>query len=53
MSCARPPKTHGFFTAWRTDVNIKDDFKNDMAAKRRKKHKNQISGLVFLMCYNE
>jgi len=27
--------------------------KDDMAAKRRKKHKNNISGLVILMCYNE
>jgi len=26
--------------------------KDDMAAKRRKKHKNNISGLVILMCYN-
>jgi hypothetical protein len=25
----------------------------DMAAKRRKKHKNKISGLVISMCYNE
>jgi hypothetical protein len=25
----------------------------DIAAKRRKKHKNQISGLVNSMCYNE
>jgi hypothetical protein len=24
-----------------------------MAAKRRKKHKYQMSGLVFSMCYNE
>ena len=27
--------------------------KLDIAAKRRKKHKNQISGLVNSMCYNE
>jgi hypothetical protein len=26
-------------------------FKFDMAAKRRKKHKNKISGLVISMCY--
>jgi hypothetical protein len=25
----------------------------DMAAKRRKNHKNKISGLVTSMCYNE
>jgi hypothetical protein len=28
-------------------------FKVDMAAKRRKKHKNKISGLVISMGYNE
>jgi hypothetical protein len=28
-------------------------FNVDMAAKRRKKHKNKISGLVNSMCYNE
>jgi hypothetical protein len=27
--------------------------KYDMAAKRRKKHKNKISGLVISMCYDE
>jgi len=27
--------------------------KSDMAAKRRKKHKTKISGLVISMCYNE
>jgi hypothetical protein len=27
--------------------------KLDMAAKRRKKYKNKISGLVNSMCYNE
>jgi hypothetical protein len=26
---------------------------NDMAAKRRKMHKNKISGLVISKCYNE
>jgi len=28
-------------------------FKIDIAAKRRKKHKNKISGVVISMCYNE
>jgi len=28
-------------------------FKVDMAAKRHKKHKNKISGLVISICYNE
>jgi len=34
-------------------INIYSLFKFDMAAKRRKKHKNKISGLVISMCYNE
>ena len=28
-------------------------FEIDMAAKRRKKHKNKISGIVISVCYNE
>ena len=30
-----------------------EQLKGDMAAKRRKKHKNKISRLVISMCYNE
>ncbi len=30
-----------------------DVAKDDIATKRRKMHKNQISGLVNSMCYNE
>ena len=30
-----------------------ETIKIDIAAKRRKKHKNKISGLVNSMCYNE
>jgi hypothetical protein len=37
-----------------TATKWQDLFYNiDMAAKRRKKHKNKISGFVISMCYNE
>jgi len=35
------------------DSNILILLNFDMAAKRRKKHKNKISRLVISMCYNE
>jgi hypothetical protein len=38
----------------RRTSNIQHRMSNiDMAAKRRKKHKNKISGFVISMCYNE
>jgi hypothetical protein len=51
-----------FFPGWQmpfaagTPLLILDKsqhFKLDMAAKKRKKHKNKISGLVISMCYDE
>jgi hypothetical protein len=34
-------------------VNANGFFNPDMAAKRRKKHKNEISGLVISICYHQ
>jgi len=43
----------GFLNDLNRFLSVYDFVKIDIAAKRRKKHRNIVSGLVNSMCYNE